>query len=201
MAAFGATSATTQDRANAVVYAASVSAGYTPAAGLAGEFGIAAGIVGSMLTDAIPFPVGTSAAPGISFNGDSDLGFFRVGANELGVSASGANVGGFTANGIKAGHTSSTELKKFAVYSVSLTPTALTNTSGVSEQVFTVTGVVTTDKVFVNPPALVAGAARQSAALYWRVSATDTLVGAFLAFASVSSLAAAGTYQVVALQT
>jgi len=35
-------------------------------------------------------PVGTAAAPGITFSTDTDLGLYRAGANQLGISAAGA---------------------------------------------------------------------------------------------------------------
>ena len=196
MAAFGATSATSQGNANWLVYDGAVDAAYTPNAGLAGEFGILAGVVAGFLIDRVPFPAGTSAAPGVAFGGDSDTGFFQVGANEIGVVASGANVGGWTTSGFKIGHTSSTVLTKFVVYSVSLVPTARTDAAGAIEATFAVTGVTTADKLIVNPPAV----SNNNVATSWRTTAADTVQAIFVQTAA-SKTATSGTYTFVAIRS
>ena len=196
MGVFGSTPTSLQNQVNEMVYQGAIDFGYTPAAGLAGELGILAAVLNSMITDAMPVPAGTSAAPGLVFAGDTDTGFFRVGANEIGVAASGANVGGWTASGVKLGHTSSTVLTKFAVYSVSLVPTARTDQSGGIEATFTVTGVTTADIIFVNPPVV----SNSNVPCSWRVTAADTVQGLFMQIAA-SKTAASGTYQFVAIRS
>lgn len=195
MTAFGSVSMTTQDQANNALYKAVVSAGYTPASGLSHTFGILAGTIGTMLYDAVPAPVGTSALPGLMFAGDADTGFFRVGANEVGVAASAANVGGFTSSGFKAGNTSSTPITQFVVYSVSLVPTEI-SISTISEVTFAVTGLTTADAVFVNPPAV----SNNVAAGSWRVSSSGILSGAFVC-RGASNAASSGTHKIVAVRT
>ena len=44
-------------------------------------------------------PAGTAAAPSVTFNSDTDTGFYRVGANEIGVAVNGASVGSFSSSG------------------------------------------------------------------------------------------------------
>lgn len=200
MAAFGNLAPSNPTQAIAAIATKAIAAGYTPDNDL-GDFGILAAVLGSMLQDAIPAPVGSSAAPGIAFSGDTDTGFFRVGANEIGVTASGANVGGWTATGIKPGSTSSTAMTKFVVYSVSLVPVTVA-TATVEETTFAVTGVTTADKVFVNPPAIGTAVSNAAAPIYWRVSATDVLVGAFINIsAATSSKGPSGTYNIVAIRS
>ena len=200
MAAFGTLAPTNPQQAIAAIGTKAIAAGYTPDNDL-GDFGVLAAVLGSMLEDAIPAPVGTSAAPGVAFTGDSDLGFFRVGANEIGVTASGANVGGWTASGFKPGHTSSTAMSKFVVYSTSLVPVTVAS-AAIEETTFTVTGITTGDKVYVNPPAIGSAVSNAAAPMYWRVSATDVLVGAFVNISAVTSAKGpSGTYLIVAIRS
>lgn len=46
----------------------------------------------------ITVPVGNSSAPGVTFSGDEDTGFYRVGANHVGIAAGGSLSASFTAN-------------------------------------------------------------------------------------------------------
>ena len=197
MAAFGNSlaSVNVQNQAFDLVHQGAGDFGATIENELQGESVIAA-VLGSMLNDAVPVPSGTSAAPGLAFGADSDSGFYRVGANEIGVVASAAIVGGWTASGMKLGSTSSTVLAKFSVYSVSLTPAARTDGSGATEATFTVTGIVSGEKIFVNPPAVSAN----NVAVSWRMTASDTVQAVFVQ-TSASTTAAAGTYHFVAFQT
>lgn len=90
-----------------------------------------------------------------------------------------------------------TPVTKIAVYSPALTPAAVAaNTT--AEQTFTVTGLATNDKVFVNKPTAQAGLG----IVGMRVSAANTLAITFSNNTAASITPAAGeTYQVVAMRS
>lgn len=46
------------------------------------------------------FADGTAAAPSISFNSDSDNGFYYIGANNFGIACGGATIGNFSTTGL-----------------------------------------------------------------------------------------------------
>lgn len=92
---------------------------------------------------------------------------------------------------------SGTTITKIVVYSQSLTPAASAAALGSYEEEFTVTGVATGDKIFVNGPAPT-GLCPMVAA---RVSDTNKVK---LTFATLSALACtpvAGTYTILALRS
>lgn len=98
------------------------------------------------------------------------------------------------ASGVRVG-TGGTPLSQIAVYLPTLTPASVDASDGYVEQLFTVTGLSTSDTVTVNPPVMMAPPHCQLIA--WRVSAADTLA---LTFHSVSGshLPPQGVYRVVA---
>lgn len=90
----------------------------------------------------------------------------------------------------------STTVTKIVAYSPTLTPAATAATIQTVEQTFTVTGLTTADKVFVNGPAPTA----LCAATTFRVSAADTLAVGFTVLTAVACTPAAGVYNIVAIR-
>ena len=89
-----------------------------------------------------------------------------------------------------------TAITKIVVYSQSLDVASVAaNTT--AEQTFTVTGLTTADKVFVNKPSLNAGLGIVNA----RVSAADTLALTFVNATAAAIDPAAETYAIVALRS
>lgn len=89
-----------------------------------------------------------------------------------------------------------TVMTKMVVYSQSLDVASVAaNTT--AEQTFTVTGLTTADKVFVNKPSLSAGLGIVNA----RVSAADTLALTFVNATAAAIDPAAETYAIVALRS
>ena len=91
---------------------------------------------------------------------------------------------------------SGTSVTQIRVYSQSLEVTSVSALTS-EEQTFTVTGLATSDKVFVNKPSLSAGLVVGNA----RVSATDTLA---ITFGNMTALAidpAAETYTILAIRS
>lgn len=89
-----------------------------------------------------------------------------------------------------------TAITKIVVYSQSLDVASVAaNTT--AEQTFTVTGLTTADKVFVNKPSLSAGLGVVNA----RVSAADTLAITFVNATAAAIDPAAETYAIVALRS
>ncbi|MEK7148324.1 MAG: hypothetical protein AAB770_00200 [Patescibacteria group bacterium] len=89
-----------------------------------------------------------------------------------------------------------TAVTRISVYAPSLTPAATAATIQTVEQTFTVTGLTTADKVFVNGPAPTA----LCAATTFRVSAADTLAVGFTVLTAVACTPAAGVYNIVAIR-
>ena len=90
----------------------------------------------------------------------------------------------------------STTVTKIVAYSPTLTPAATAATIQTVEQTFTVTGLTTADKVFVNGPAPTA----LCAATTFRVSAADTLAIGFTVLTAAACTPAAGVYNIVAIR-
>lgn len=90
-----------------------------------------------------------------------------------------------------------TVLTLATVYTPSLTPAACAASIGMQQQTFTVTGLTTADKVFVNGPAPAALAAMVAA----RVSATNTLALTFANLSAAANVPAAGVYTVLAIRS
>ena len=89
-----------------------------------------------------------------------------------------------------------TEISQIVVYSQTITPAA-TAAATVAEQTFTVNGLTTADKVFVN-----AGAISNSVAIgNVRVSAANTLAVQFINPTAGSLTATAGTWKIVAIRS
>lgn len=89
-----------------------------------------------------------------------------------------------------------TAITKIVVYSQSLDVASVAiNTT--AEQTFTVTGLTTADKVFVNKPSLNAGLGIVNA----RVSAADTLALTFVNATGAAIDPAAETYTIIALRS
>lgn len=113
---------------------------------------------------------GSAASPSITFLNSSDTGFFRSGSGTIGVSSGGTQVASFGASGLTLG-TGGTALTNIQVFSVSVTPASqAANTC--AEQAFTVSGVKTTDKIFLGGYTATGNATGYGAA---RVSAADTV--------------------------
>jgi hypothetical protein len=89
-----------------------------------------------------------------------------------------------------------TMITDIAVYPVSLTPASV-GAATTAEQTFTVTGLATNDKVFVNGPAPTAGTGIVGA----RVSAANTLAITFANVTAAALTPAAGTYTILAIRS
>ena len=139
-------------------------------------------------------PIGTPVAPG----GSKVPFFFRGGATTM---ARITNVGGFQSQGGSASTVqvgaSGTALTQIRNYAPSITPSSVAaNTS--AEQTFTVTGLATTDVVYVDSPAaLVDGVSIVGV----RASATNTLAVRFMNNTGSSKTPVSGTYPVVAIRS
>lgn len=90
----------------------------------------------------------------------------------------------------------STLTNGIVVYSQSLTPGATAAAIGASQQTFTVTGLATTDKIYVNGPVPTALCPMTG----FRVSATNTLQLDFTTLTAVACTPAAGTYNIIAIR-
>lgn len=104
-------------------------------------------------------------------------------------------VGGITAPSAKFG-SSGTSITQIRVYSPSLTPASVAAAT-CAEQTFTVTGLTTADKVFINPPAT--GNATSAAQV--RVSAVDTFAVTYCNPTAGALTPAAGTVAIVAIRS
>lgn len=89
-----------------------------------------------------------------------------------------------------------TTVKRIKVFSPNITPASV-GAATVAEQTFTVTGLRTTDKVFVDQPAM--GNATGLAGA--RVSAADTLALRFVNPTAGALVPAAGVYTVLAIES
>lgn len=114
----------------------------------------------------------------------------------LGAAASGANtdITSLTPNSITIG--GGTAVTKIRVFSQSLTPASVAANIS-AEEAFTVTGLTTADKVFINGPTTTAGTGIVNA----RVSGADTLTLAFGNFTAGALTPTSGTYVIVAVRT
>lgn len=92
---------------------------------------------------------------------------------------------------------SGTAITKVVVYTASLTPAASSAAIQTAEQTFTVTGLTTADKVFVNGPAPTSLCPPTT----FRVSAADTLAIGFTTLTASACTPAAGTYKIVAVRS
>jgi hypothetical protein len=93
---------------------------------------------------------------------------------------------------------SGTALTKAVVYTPTLAPADVSATDEYNEQYFTVTGLSTSDTVFVNPPAM--SGAPHSQLIAFRVSAANTLALTFRAVSGTHS-PPQGVYRVVAIRS
>lgn len=156
-------------------------------------------------TGAISASNGTVSLPAITFTSDTDSGVYRIGANNIGVAVNGAKVldvatTGLTVTGATASTTlavgSGTAITGIVVYSQTITPASVAAAT-VAEQTFTVTGLTTADKVFVNHAAT--GNATGLAGV--RVSAANTLAVSFVNPTAGALTPAAGTWTIVAMRS
>lgn len=81
------------------------------------------------------------------------------------------------------------------VYEVSLNPTTV-NANSESDQTFTVTGIDTQDKIYINPPDLVAGLG----IMWYNVNAANTIKIRYRNFTGGNIDPAAGTYKIIAIR-
>lgn len=107
-------------------------------------------------------------------------------------------VGALTATtSLTLGSSSPTAITNIRVYAPSLTPAASTAAIQTTEQTFTVTGLTTADKVFVNGPAPTS----LCPPVTFRVSAANTLAIGFSTLTAAICTPAAGTYNIVAVRS
>lgn len=104
-------------------------------------------------------------------------------------------LGAATATSVAIG-ASGTAITEVRVYSQALTPVATAAAIQTIEQTFTVTGLTTADKVFVNGPAPTS----LCPAVTFRVSAANTLAIGFSTLTAVACTPIAGTYNIVAVR-
>lgn len=97
---------------------------------------------------------------------------------------------------VRVGPATATPVTQIMVYSQTITPASVA-TATVAEQTFTVTGLTTADKVFVN-----AGAISNAVSIgNVRVSAADTLAVQFCNPTAGALTPTAGTWKIVALRS
>lgn len=104
-------------------------------------------------------------------------------------------IGAATATSIAVG-ASATPITQVRIYSQTLTPAATTAAIQTAEQTFTVTGLTTADKIFVNGPAPTS----LCPAVTFRVSAVDTIAVGFSTLTAAVCTPASGTYNIVAIR-
>ena len=92
--------------------------------------------------------------------------------------------------------TSGTAVTQIRVYAATINIAATAGAIGTSEQTFTVTGLTTDDKVFVNGPAPTA----LCPVVHYRVSAADTLAVGIATLTAVACDPASATYNIVAIR-
>lgn len=92
---------------------------------------------------------------------------------------------------------SGTSITQIRVYASSLTPAASSAAIQTTEQTFTVTGLATTDKVYVNGPAPTSLCPPTT----FRVSAANTLAIGFTTLTASACTPASGTYNIVAIRS
>jgi hypothetical protein len=94
-----------------------------------------------------------------------------------------------------AGHVDNPAGAQIIAFTPTLTPAA-TSAIQTSEQSFTVTGLLTTDRVFINGPAPTSLCPPVTA----RVSAANTLAIGFATLSAAACTPAAGTYKILVLR-
>jgi len=104
-------------------------------------------------------------------------------------------LGAATATSIATG-AAGTVITQIRVYAPTLTPTETSAAIQTAEQTFTVNGLATSDKVFVNGPAPTS----LCPAVTFRVSAENTLSIGFSVLTAVACTPAAGVYNIVAVR-
>ena len=92
--------------------------------------------------------------------------------------------------------TSGTAITQIRVYAATIDIAATAAAIGTTEQTFTVTGLDTTDKVFVNGPAPTA----LCPVVHYRVSAANTLAVGIATLTAVACDPASATYNIVAVR-
>jgi len=122
--------------------------------------------------------------------------FTNAGTQVLGITAAGGlDISGGTTPSLKVG-TSGTAITQIRTYSQTIDPASVAaNTT--AEQTFTVTGLTTADKVFVNKPTNTAGLGIVNV----RVSAADTLAITFGNFTGLAIDAGSETYTITAIRS
>lgn len=90
-----------------------------------------------------------------------------------------------------------TALTKLVVYSQSLTPAASSAAIQTAEQTFTVTGIATTDVLYLNGPVPTS----LCPPVTIRASATNQIAIGFTTLTAVACTPAAGTYKIVAIRS
>jgi hypothetical protein len=83
------------------------------------------------------------------------------------------------------------------VYAPSLTPVATAAAIGTTQQTFTVTGLSTSDKIYVNSAGVPTSLCPMTG---YRVSALNTLQLDFTTLTAVACTPAAGTYNIIAIR-
>lgn len=97
---------------------------------------------------------------------------------------------------VQIGARTATPISNIRVYSQTITAASV-GAATVAEQTFTVTGLTTADKVFVNPAAI----ANATGVAGVRVSAADTLAVRFVNPTAGALTPTAGTWQIVAVRS
>ena len=95
-----------------------------------------------------------------------------------------------------AGHVDNPAGAQIIAFTPTLTPAATSAAIQTTEQSFTVTGLLTTDRVFVNGPAPTSLCPPVTA----RVSASNTLAIGFATLSAAACTPAAGTYKILVLR-
>lgn len=98
--------------------------------------------------------------------------------------------------GVKIGAIGDTTITRIMVYAPTLTPAASTAAIQTAEQTFTVTGLTTADKVFVNGPAPTS----LCPPVTFRVSTANTLAIGFSTLTASACTPAAGVYNIVSIR-
>lgn len=128
----------------------------------------------------------------VTLNADKDAN----GTGEISIRVQNGAKAKATADGFHIGTTNGTALTQIRVYTQSLTPASV-SAAAVEEQTFAVTGLSTSDTVYVTPPSI----ANSTGLAGVRASATDTLAIRFVNPTAGALTPSSGTYRIVAVRS